>query len=144
MSRISSQENISAFSSSSDVEKVMLCPQTHLVAAPGCPNPYEELFAKGTAPQTYCNVHGNGGPVETDTADADEQAGISPDAITIYNTDQTTIPAADAAQGSGTSAGDSTAQNSGASAGDSSAQNSGTSAGEDVIQILNNIPPASG
>ena len=87
MSRISQSQTISAFGMPSDVVSMSICSDSHMAAAPGCPNPYTEYFAKGTEPKNYCNVHGDGSPVDQ----TQQTDGISPDAITIYKSDQATV-----------------------------------------------------
>jgi penicillin-binding protein 1A len=88
MNRISQSQTISAFGMPSDVVSMSICSDSHMAAAPGCPNPYTEYFAKGTEPKNYCNIHGDGSPVDQSQPQTD---GISPDAITIYKSDQATV-----------------------------------------------------
>ena len=87
MSRISQSQTISAFGMPSDVVSMSVCSDSHMAAAPGCPNPYTEYFAKGTEPKNYCNVHGDGSLVDQ----TQQTDGISPDAITIYQSNQATV-----------------------------------------------------
>lgn len=87
MSRISQSQTISAFGMPSDVVSMSVCSDSHMAAAPGCPNPYTEYFAKGTEPKNYCNMHGDGSLVDQ----TQQTDGISPDAITIYKSDQATV-----------------------------------------------------
>ena len=106
MSRISQSQTISAFGMPSDVVSMSVCSDSHMAAAPGCPNPYTEYFAKGTEPKNYCNMHGDGSPVDQ----TQQTDGISPDAITIYKSDQATVhtqtpDAAGGASGSGSAGG---------------------------------------
>ena len=106
MSRISQSQTISAFGMPSDVVSMSVCSDSHMAAAPGCPNPYTEYFAKGTEPKNYCNVHGDGSLVDQ----TQQTDGISPDAITIYKSDPATVhtqtpDAADGASGSGSAGG---------------------------------------
>ncbi|HCG59108.1 MAG TPA: hypothetical protein DEV97_03790 [Lachnospiraceae bacterium] len=106
MSRISQSQTISAFGMPSDVVSMSVCSDSHMAAAPGCPNPYTEYFAKGTEPKNYCNVHGDGSPVDQ----TQQTDGISPDVITIYKSDQATVhtqtpDAAGGASGSGSAGG---------------------------------------
>lgn len=108
MNRISQSQTISAFGMPSDVVSMSICSDSHMAAAPGCPNPYTEYFAKGTEPKNYCNIHGDGSPVDQSQQQTD---GISPDAITIYKSDQATVhtqtpDAAGGAPGSGGAGGD--------------------------------------
>ena len=107
MSRISQSQTISAFGMPSDVVSMSICSDSHMAAAPGCPNPYTEYFAKGTEPKNYCNIHGDGSPVDQTQQQTD---GISPDAITIYKSDQATVhtQTPDAADGASGSAGENT------------------------------------
>ena len=106
MSRISQSQTISAFGMPSDVVSMSICSDSHMAAAPGCPNPYTEYFAKGTEPKDYCNIHGDGSPVDQ----TQQTDGISPDAITIYKSDQATVhtQTPDAADGASGSAGENT------------------------------------
>lgn len=111
MNRISQSQTISAFGMPSDVVSMSICSDSHMAAAPGCPNPYTEYFAKGTEPKNYCNIHGDGSPVDQSQQQTD---GISPDAITIYKSDQATVhtqtpDAAGGAPGSGGAGGDAAA-----------------------------------
>lgn len=162
MKRISDTETLSSFGMSSEVTQVRICSDSHMAAAPGCPNPYMEYFARGTEPGSYCSVHGDGSAVTGETIQQTD--GMSPDAITIYSSSQTTINT----QGAGTSgdAGQSqdpeTGQTSAAAdPGQSQAQDpetgqtsaaadpgqagqgqTGAAPDQNVIEILNNIPPA--
>lgn len=106
MSRISQSQTISAFGMPSDVVSMSICSDSHMATAPGCPNPYTEYFAKGTEPKNYCNIHGDGSPVDQ----TQQTDGISPDAITIYKSDQATVntQTPDAADGASGSAGENT------------------------------------
>jgi penicillin-binding protein 1A len=118
MSRISQSQTISAFGMPSDVVSMSICSDSHMAAAPGCPNPYTEYFAKGTEPKNYCNMHGDGSLVDQ----TQQTNGISPDAITIYQSNQATVHtqtpgAAGGASGSGSAGGYAAAAGSGVTQG---------------------------
>lgn len=117
MNRISQSQTISAFGMPSDVVSMSVCSDSHMAAAPGCPNPYTEYFAKGTEPKNYCNIHGDGSPVDQ----TQQTDGISPDAITIYKSDQATVhtqtPGAAGGASEGSAGGNATAAGSGGTQG---------------------------
>ena len=71
-----------------DIVTVNICRTSGQAAVPGVCSSYAEKFAAGTQPQEYCNIHGSGSPVEVHQESTSD---LAPGAITIYNTDQTTI-----------------------------------------------------
>ena len=91
MNRLNAGKTLRTFRTSPDAVTMKICPKTHMAAAAGCPGAYEETFVRGTQPQNYCNVHGNGALVEAQ----DGSSGFLPDdssgTITIFNTDQAVI-----------------------------------------------------
>lgn len=89
MSRIHASLPISSFQVPEDVVTVNICRSSGLAAIPGVCSSYAEKFAVGTQPEQYCNIHGSGSPVEVqpETSGSD----LAPGAITIFDTDQTTI-----------------------------------------------------
>ena len=79
MKRIHKQLPEKEFPYSGDTVRVSICKTTGMAAADRCPS-YEELFALGTQPRTWCSVHGTGGYVnEADAANqSDAQQGSAP------------------------------------------------------------------
>lgn len=98
MNRVSAEETVSSFGMAPDVISMSICPQSHQAAAPGCPGAYPEYFADGTQPQNYCSIHGDGSPVGALQQPSDTD-GMSPDAITIFSSDSTTVTTDPSAQG---------------------------------------------
>lgn len=90
MSRIHANLPLSSFRIPDDIVTVNICKTSGLAAIPGVCNSYAEKFAAGTQPQQYCNIHGSGTPVETVQPES-STSDLAPGAITIYNSDQTTI-----------------------------------------------------
>ena len=78
------------FETPGDVVTVRICKDTKMAAAPNCPNTYEEKFAAGTQPDSYCNVHGDGSLVAF-TEGAGASSTTDEGAITILSQDQTVI-----------------------------------------------------
>ena len=46
------------FEPPSGVNVVRIDPETNALAGPSCPDTIEEVFITGTAPTTYCPIHG--------------------------------------------------------------------------------------
>lgn len=90
MSRIHASLPVSSFKVPDDVVTVSICRTSHLAAIPGVCDSYEEKFAVGTQPQQYCDVHGSGSPVDISQSETNS-SDLAPGAITIYDSDQTTI-----------------------------------------------------
>lgn len=58
MNRVHTGLPAARFSVPETIERVTLCSESHLPAVPdGCPETYEEYFAKGTAPEKECPLH---------------------------------------------------------------------------------------
>ena len=60
MNRISALDTPTRFSLTSDVVSASVCRASHMAASVRCPETYDEMFAKGTQPQYYCRIHGDG------------------------------------------------------------------------------------
>jgi penicillin-binding protein 1B len=45
------------FERPSGIEYANIDPENHMVAGPGCPNTYAEIFIAGTVPTNYCPIH---------------------------------------------------------------------------------------
>lgn len=144
IARVHENLPVSSFKMPDDIVTVSICRRSGMAAIPGLCDSYEEKFAVGTQPVQYCDIHGSGTPVETQqTENGGSQ--IAPGAITIYDTDQTTIypdvledleieEGNDGADGSI----DIPDENSGSSSGDSGSDE----LTQEQIQILNQIPEA--
>ena len=155
MKRVSETETISAFGMAPDIVTEEICPESHLIAAPGCPDPYQEYFAPGTQPTNRCNLHGDGGTVPETSASSDTD-GMSPDVITIYSSDQTTVntqpsatPQTSAAQPQTTAPEPSATPQTSAAQPQTvplqpvqAEEQEEAAEDPDVIEILNGIPPA--
>ena len=88
MNRIHQDLPMTTFRTPDDIVTVNICRTSGQAAVPGVCSSYAEKFAAGTQPQEYCNIHGSGSPVEVHQESTSD---LAPGAITIYNTDQTTI-----------------------------------------------------
>ena len=88
MNRIHQDLPMTTFRTPDDIVTVNICRTSGQAAVPGVCSSYAEKFAVGTQPQEYCNIHGSGSPVEVHQESTSD---LAPGAITIYNTDQTTI-----------------------------------------------------
>ncbi len=86
MNRIHISKKPEAFRQTGDVTWERICRTSHRAASPGCPDSYEEIFAQGTQPQYYCDVHWDGSSVLGERVSPG-----STQAITILNQDQVTI-----------------------------------------------------
>ena len=60
MSRVSALDTPTRFRLTGDVMTAPVCKTSHMAASVRCPEVYDEMFAQGTQPQYYCNVHGDG------------------------------------------------------------------------------------
>lgn len=132
MSRIHANLPVSSFKVPDDVVTVSICRSSGLTAIPGVCDSYEEVFAVGTQPQQYCNVHGSGTSVEI-LDQTESGSGLAPGAITIFDSDQTTIypdvtEGVNGAQGDGAGSGGQGENGSGSDAGQA-----GDSSVNDVI-----------
>ena len=87
MKRLNTGQAVRTFKTSGDAVKIMICAQSHMAAAPNCPNKYEEIYVQGTQPQNYCSIHGNGTSVNGQGAAAQTSG---PD-ITILTSDQASV-----------------------------------------------------
>ena len=88
MNRIHENLPMTTFRAPDDVVTVNICRSSGQAAVPGVCSSYAEKFAAGTQPQEYCSIHGSGSPVEIQQGSTSD---LAPGAITIYNSDQTTI-----------------------------------------------------
>ena len=88
MNRIHENLPMTTFRAPDDVVTVNICRSSGQAAVPGVCSSYAEKFAAGTQPQEYCSIHGSGSPVEIQQGNTSD---LAPGAITIYNSDQTTI-----------------------------------------------------
>ncbi|MDD3795190.1 MAG: transglycosylase domain-containing protein [Lachnospiraceae bacterium] len=91
MSRIHANLPVTSFQVPGNIVTVDICKDSGLVAIPGVCSSYSEKFEAGTQPGQYCNIHGSGAQVNTTQSETSSNSDISPDAITIYSTDQATI-----------------------------------------------------
>ena len=60
MNRISAGQAPMRFRLTGDVMSASVCSTSHMGASVRCPDVYDEIFAQGTQPQYYCNIHGDG------------------------------------------------------------------------------------
>ena len=60
MKRVSALDTPTLFQLTGDVTLERVCRTSHMAASVNCTDVYDELFAQGTQPQYYCNVHGDG------------------------------------------------------------------------------------
>lgn len=88
MNRIHQNLGVTTFRTPDDIVTVTICKTSGQAAVPGVCDSYAEKFAAGTQPQEYCSVHGSGSPVELQPESGSD---LAPGAITIYDSDQTTI-----------------------------------------------------
>ena len=91
MTRLNAGQTIRTFRTTGDAAKIMVCAQSHMAAAPNCPNKYEETYVQGTQPQYYCNIHGNGASVN---GQGTLPQGNGSD-ITILTSDQASVVTSD-------------------------------------------------
>ena len=91
MSRIHEGLPVSSFQVPDDVVTVSVCRSSGLAAIPGVCDSYEEVFAVGTQPQQYCNVHGSGSSVQFLDQPETNGSDLAPGAITIFDSDSTTV-----------------------------------------------------
>ena len=91
MSRIHEGLPVSSFQVPDDVVTVSVCRSSGLAAIPGVCDSYEEVFAVGTQPQQYCNVHGSGSSVQILDQPDTNGSDLAPGAITIFDSDSTTV-----------------------------------------------------
>ena len=114
MNRISALDTPARFHLTQDVMTAPVCTASHMAASVRCPQTYDEMFEKGTQPQYYCNIHGDGSlaagktggiggngswqePAPQEPA-AQEPAADPGDTITIWNTDSNVNAGADDAE----------------------------------------------
>ncbi len=96
MKRVHEKLPAKSFPYSGDTVKVSICKTTGMAATDRC-KAYEELFALGTQPNTWCSVHGTGGYVDQtgpdDTSGNSSQgtSGRDEDAIVILSEDEVWI-----------------------------------------------------
>jgi penicillin-binding protein 1B len=64
----------------SGIVQVSIDPESGLLAAPGCPEPRNEVFIAGTEPTEYCTLHG-GASSESATAPGKPPAGVEPSPV---------------------------------------------------------------
>ena len=126
MKRIHKDLSVKTFPYSGDTVRVSICRTTGMAATDRCTSSYEELFAIGTQPNTWCSVHGTGGYVNqsgdgaeglspsNDTSGQNGQGGSAgqngaagqsgqQNAIVILNEDQVWIPDPSSTGGQGDS-----------------------------------------
>ena len=91
MNRLNAGQTIRTFRTTGDTVRIEVCRQSHMAAAPGCTDRYEEIYIQGTQPMNLCNIHGSGASVtgQPDLPSSDGQN------ITIFNVDQTTLNTSD-------------------------------------------------
>ena len=98
MNRISALDTPGRFHLTQDVLTAPVCSTSHMAASVRCPQSYDEMFEKGTQPQYYCSIHGDGSLAAGKTGGiggnggwqepAAQEPGTDPrDTITIWNTD---------------------------------------------------------
>ena len=98
MNRISALDTPGRFHLTQDVLTAPVCSTSHMAASVRCPQSYDEVFEKGTQPQYYCSIHGDGSLAAGKTGGiggnsswqepAAQEPGTDPrDTITIWNTD---------------------------------------------------------
>ncbi len=56
------------------VAVVGVCPVSGLRATPACPNPRNEVYRPGAAPETYCTLHAGTGPAPDQDAPVEDEA----------------------------------------------------------------------
>lgn len=88
MNRIHENLPITTFRIPDDVVTVNICNSSGQAAVPGVCSSHSEKFAVGTQPQEYCSIHGSGSQVEIQQESTSD---LAPGAITIFDTDQSTI-----------------------------------------------------
>lgn len=88
MNRIHADLPLNTFRVPEDIVTINVCNSSGQAAIPGVCHSHSEKYAEGTQPQQYCSIHGSGAPVEIPQGPVSD---LAPGAITIYNTDQTTI-----------------------------------------------------
>ena len=108
MNRIHQDLPVRQFPFAGDVIRFAICSQTGQAADAACPETYDELFALGTQPSTYCSLHGSGLPVagaSSSVANATDdsainitttdnwQSGGDDNAIVIVTQDEASLPA---------------------------------------------------
>lgn len=98
MNRVSALDTPGRFHLTQDVLTAPVCSTSHMAASVRCPQSYDEMFEKGTQPQYYCSIHGDGSLAAGKTGGIggnggwQEPAAQEPvtdprDTITIWNTD---------------------------------------------------------
>ena len=89
MNRIHTDLPMTIFKTPEDIVTVNICKTSGQVAVPGVCDSYSEKFAEGTQPQEYCSIHGSGTPIQI--VPQENTSNLAPGAITIFDSDQTTI-----------------------------------------------------
>lgn len=116
MNRVSGEDVPTRFSLTEDVATASVCKGSHMAASVNCPDCYDEIFVRGTQPDVYCNIHGDGslvsgmsGGVGSVPADLSQGLSAVPDPeqsgqedAAVSAADQGDIPSADPVQGDAT------------------------------------------
>ncbi len=98
MNRVSALDTPGRFHLTQDVLTAPVCSTSHMAASVRCPQSYDEMFEKGTQPQYYCSIHGDGSLAAGKTGGiggsggwqepaAQEPVADPRDTITIWNTE---------------------------------------------------------
>ena len=91
MKRISAMDTPMRFSLTSEVMSAPVCSESHMAASVRCPDTYDEMFAKGTQPQYYCRIHGDGSLVSGGSGGIGGITAASPqEQIVVLNQDSNT------------------------------------------------------
>ncbi len=114
MNRISQEDTPTRFALTEDVTTASVCRESHMAASVNCPDCYDELFAIGTQPQYYCNVHGDGALVSgmsggagdlSSTQNTGQSILINPNESALQGSDQNQDSTAGTGQNADTAAG---------------------------------------
>ena len=105
MKRISAMDTPMRFQLTSEVMSAPVCSESHMAASVRCPNSYDEMFAKGTQPQYYCSIHGDGSLVSGGSGGIGDVTGpAAQEQIVILNQDSNTGQAMEEAPEDGSDA----------------------------------------